>query len=646
MELNNLMRTISIPANKLAIVREPSLAQPDALAATEDALSELYKALRTIAPAQIGNSSLGATDGRSDRIAGDVGGMKAVEERKIGYIKVAGTFTNALGAFLNEKFHEAEAQVQHALGRSRNSLPADVRLDTAAWDLGRDMLWMYSPVMMFSRDVVFDHWENLVFSYGNSIKSSYKKEIKASTTSWSLAARKPTGAEQDALFTTEEKEEASMARKLTVKRSKTTRTGPRVVPGSGKQEGKIPAYQAFYNALLEISKAIFVEQNFIVRFFHASAVDVSDFTEMVVSTRPEDRGSENLLAPGMPEPPNSRYGSIVKRVMESIFATFAADMQALIDQMVGADPLHVIGLMWAVEVNADKTAHTNQEFLSSTLNASQAELSRRYDRFIDEQVTAIDATKVKISKRKGVIPFMKVFPLFAAAVEDMLPSPMADDSEVRKSTNSAYERIHRAMFVALTVVGNKDQETNASGGADEEKEALNQHILLIENYNHYIEEVDVRNNPVLQAGRNEAEHTMSQHMEEYVDSVVRRPLGQLLSAVESAEAAITAAGSAAPSSIATLASHRANTFKKNVGGFDAKEIRKGVELLRKRVEKHFGDADDERISSKLVEKVTHECEQKYYDILDRLNRIVRDVYEGQVEIELKKDDIAAAFHQR
>jgi len=239
---------------------------------------------------------------------------------------------------------------------------------------------------------------------------------------------------------------------------------------------------------------------------------------------------------------------------------------------------------------------------------------------------------------------MKVFPHFAATIEDMLPSPAADPSEVRAKVNTDYTRIHRAMFKCLQEVGSKDQESVGTGG-DEEKEALNHHILLIENHNHYIEEVDVRHNPALMQGKQEAQDTMTKHMAQYVDRVVRRPLEKLFTVIESAEAAISVTGEAPPSSITTLASHRSANFRKQISSFDAKEIRKGVELLKKRVEKHFGDADDERISGKLVEKVTKECEEKYYSVLDRIMVIVTDVYEGQIEVELKREDIAQAFRR-
>lgn len=79
--------------------------------------------------------------------------------------------------------------------------------------------------------------------------------------------------------------------------------------------------------------------------------------------------------------------------------------------------------------------------------------------------------------------------------------------------------------------------------------------------------------------------------------------------------------------------------------FDQKEIRKGIEALKKRVDKHFGDADDPTISRDLVFKVLKECEKEYDNVYDRAIHINQDVYSGEVEMDWNSNDIAAAFRK-
>lgn len=78
---------------------------------------------------------------------------------------------------------------------------------------------------------------------------------------------------------------------------------------------------------------------------------------------------------------------------------------------------------------------------------------------------------------------------------------------------------------------------------------------------------------------------------------------------------------------------------------DAKELRKGIESLKKRVDKHFGDADDPSISRDLVFKVLKECEKKYILVSERMTTINQDVYAGEVEIDWSSKEVDAAFRR-
>jgi hypothetical protein len=295
---------------------------------------------------------------------------------------------------------------------------------------------------------------------------------------------------------------------------------------------------------------------------------------------------------------------------------------------------------------------SNQEYIVNILKQARDCLSIRFDRFVDEQITGIEDTKVKIKKRKGVIAFIKTFPYFCSAVENMLPSPRTDAFEVREMVNGVYRRLIKAMFESLKFIAKESPVVMAgqksqgqTGGEAEDKEILNYHILLIENMNHYVEEVDARRNHVLEETKREAAREMSEHMNLYLDAVIRRPLGKLLDSVESTESLVANAVAAgeSPASVATKASHSRSLFKKILSAYDAREVRHGIDALKKRVDKHFGNADDPGLSRNLVAKVLHECEERYLDALTRTGKIVREVYDSQLEIEFKKDDITNAF---
>ena len=225
-----------------------------------------------------------------------------------------------------------------------------------------------------------------------------------------------------------------------------------------------------------------------------------------------------------------------------------------------------IGVMAAIERKLVSLEDSNQDYLTRGLQNLHEPLVVEFDKFVDEQVHAIEETKVKIKRRKGVTPFIKNFPNFSAMVESMLPS---DDDvgsmtesvgsihttpqklAIRERIDSGYHRINKAMFESVKVIA-KDSPaaggTSAAGGSSEgasrnaaaianlstatgdpeDKAALNYHILIIENMNHYVEEVDDQGASVLREWKAKAAAEMAEHLQLYLGAVIRRPLGKLL----------------------------------------------------------------------------------------------------------------------
>ena len=161
--------------------------------------------------------------------------------------------------------------------------------------------------------------------------------------------------------------------------------------------------------------------------------------------------------------------------------------------------------------------------------------------------------------------------------------------------------------------------------------------------NHYSSELDARANPVLESWKSRARADLADHLALYLSAIIRRPLGKLLDFLESTEALLLAAPD--PRAVAARASHSRATFRKLLATYDAREIRRGIETLRKRVEKHFGEGDEVGGGRGLVGVVLGECESRYYSVGDRAARVVREVYEGSLEVEWKREDVVAAFRR-
>lgn len=664
-ELENLLTTLTISSTDLRALQSAPIDSFSGVLAIEQSLALLYRALLTIDP-EIRQNKLRQANASSTQRSGlgvyadtEIGQMRAVRQKKEEYREESLMFMNRYNQFMKAMFANARQRA------SEDNLPSNsssslISLNLKANNASRQELWVYNPTMLFVREVNQYEWSLLIRNYEIVFKENYSDQFRDHAMLMRKSARKPSGEELEILFTHQEKEKpdesltSTAARKLTVKRGRTIKTSVLRRSMGGKQDGKPEAWETFDTVLQQQASAIAEEQNFIVQFFHLDSQSNTDFSEVIQSSAPEQRKLPNLQAKQLYDPDRD-MAKIVQNTTEGIYSFWSLELQGLIEWVLKMDQLQGVGVLLSLEQCLNKFEETNQEFISRTVRTLHERLTGLFHKFVDEQVKAIEETKVKVKKRKGLISFMRVFPEFAAVVEDMLPAESPghhDTMEVRFIVNDAYTKLLKAMWESLNFIAKDHPASSAaaahsngpSGGDPEDKEALNYHILLIENMNFFVEEVKTNHNVVLEEWSEKATHDQMMHLAQYTDAVIRRPLGKWLDFLESTEALIKATDSYA--SIANRPSHSRSSAKKILAAYDGKEMRKGIETLKKRVEKHFTDAEDpssQTGSKVLIASVLEECSTRYSHAWDRMKLIIERVYDSSLEIDWKKEDATAMF---
>ena len=350
-ELENLLQTISISPAELQDLREASLGTPDGLTAAEQALSILYKAMLTIDPDIRQNKNRQVNAGSADQGAVGVyadaalGQMRAVKEKKDDYREETQFFLKRLNQYMNMAFKMAEQRTSEALEQGK---PAQVtqatKLDTSAFDASRNELWMYNALMLFVREVNSYEWQTLISLYEASTKTLYQDQFRDNVLAWKKITRRPTGDEQDLLFTGQEKEKethplSTAARKLTVKRGKTVRVTGSIRQSQGeRQDGKVEPYEAFARVLEEQARCIAEEQNFAVEFFHLTSLSSADFADVVSSTPPTRRRLPDLST-NQTYDPDRDMAKTVEKAMDNMYSFWPGDLQNLVDWTLKNDQL-------------------------------------------------------------------------------------------------------------------------------------------------------------------------------------------------------------------------------------------------------------------------------------------------------------------
>lgn len=204
------------------------------------------------------------------------------------------------------------------------------------------------------------------------------------------------------------------ARKLTVKRSQTLAKirSPTASQFKDKNpDGSINPNEAFAGALSEIYRLVLREQNFLVEFFQLSSQSPQDFIEFCAKSPPAEQRRFKDLGGLKPAESDKGKAKMVFEFLTELFSFLPQELQNFVEWSIKTDPLQGVGVLYSIEEKIANLEVTDQEFMLKMLQKLQARLAGLFSRFLDDQVKAIEETKVKIKKRKGVIPFMKVFPV-------------------------------------------------------------------------------------------------------------------------------------------------------------------------------------------------------------------------------------------
>jgi len=361
-ELKSLLDTISIGPDQLGSLHEASLETTNTLEQIEQSLVMLFKAMLTIDPSLsfTGSGPRPSEDGslNLDKPGGfgssEIGSMRVLQEKKDTYKREIVEFLRRLKSFLQIKFAASIDETRKALERERGNqltrAAGRAKLDPRNHDLAREILWKYSPLMLFAREVDRLEWEELLKMYEMVSKPLYQDEFRDAVFAWKRICRKPTGDELDILFTSQVEKQtdglATTARKLTVKRSQTLAKSLRSPIGDNSSkttidrgaDGRLQPYEVFSGTLDEMIPIMSMEQNFIVEFFHVTSLEQHDFPEAVAAAPPEKRSGGDLKRTRVMEP-NRDLATMVMQSMEEVYSFFFSDMQALVDWSLQSDPL-------------------------------------------------------------------------------------------------------------------------------------------------------------------------------------------------------------------------------------------------------------------------------------------------------------------
>ncbi|KAG9314221.1 exocyst complex component Sec3-domain-containing protein [Chiua virens] len=610
-ELQNLLKTVQVDPEVLVTLTQESLEKQAGIQRLEEAATELYKALQ-------------ATQDRE---------MAATMERLDEYRTYNGQFCKRLFDYLSimivaqcKLILDDSGGITRPKGRGRPIMFNHQGMETY---LGR-----YAGLLLFLKEMDETMYSKFCAAYFSAVSDLHNTQMKGLFSIYAGILKKPSEDDPEQSFAQNNANTKGGA----IRRAGTIVRGPietrsRDRERNGQTSEEYGAADALGYILEQIAPQIYREGDFVTDFLQINdtGLTFADYAGLDSYFRRQAARSAGLSQSTI---------KLVRGAMDLIFGFLPTELKQWIDIAVAKDALQLVGVITCLERFLADADERGNIFFLQILDKQHLRLKAAFDRHINQQIKMVDETKLTSKKRKGVVHFIKYFPVYVGRVEQQLVG--ADGLEIRAHVDSAYEKIVHSMFECLKHMATLD-------GEGEDKGQLNYHVSLVENMHCFVAEISQLDTGSVGGFLKQAEGIYSENLSAYVRIVLRRPFSKLIEFFEGLERLLK---TTAPSEVQKNANYSKSSLKKVVKEFDGKDIRKHVDVLFRRVEKHFTEAEEKTTKEEssgiapgtVMVGVWKACEEELQRMTESFRTRITQCYgDGGISMEYTSNDVESAF---
>ncbi|KAI5124152.1 hypothetical protein M0805_000962 [Coniferiporia weirii] len=609
-ELEKLLQTVHVSRESLLTLTQESLEKDEGVAKLETAATELYKAL----------------------LAGRDSDMAATMERLEEYRMHNGQFCKRILDFLTIV---STAQGNILLNETNGLGPSGEggRLSILDHQQIESYLGRYIGLMLYMKEMDENRYSKTCAAYFSAASDLHAKQIKALLTSYSKFIRQAPDEEAEQAFASSSAKEGLVSGGL--RRAGTVVRSPlEAKKEKGKRSGgKLKPFEVLDIVLEQIAPQVYRERAFIADFLliNDTAITFADYVSLDHYFRRQAAQYAGL---------SNTTAKLVRGAMDLIFGFLPMELKTFVDAALLKDNMQIAGVIASIErAIMDAEIHGNP-FFAGVLDKQHQRLKTIFDRHVDEQIKGVERTQLDAKKRRGVAHFIKYFPVYVSRIESQLAG--ADDLEIRGNVDVAYERIVKSMFDCLKQMAKMD------GEQAEDKGQLNYHVILIENMHHFIAEISQMNISAVNTFKKRAGDIYEENLTAYIKIVMRRSFSKVIDYFEGVERMLK---TTAPTEVSKNSSYGRSALKRVVKEFNSKDVRKNIDALFKRVEKHFTDADGPETQGGMaagtaIVGVWKACEDELLRMTDFFMKQISQCYKDSgVGLEYSRADVEAAFRR-
>ncbi|EMR09947.1 hypothetical protein PNEG_01705 [Pneumocystis murina B123] len=628
LELQNLLDTLSINVNDLEPLKKASFESTAGIMDIEKSLTFLYKALK-----------IPASETDNEKPADDIAIMK---NKRAEYEKESNDFLSRLAQYLSNKF---QTELSNLIYKDYSPTLKVLRPHLVSHTSTYMSFYRYQSFMLYAKQINHSMFSIFQECYIKYTREFYNNNFEKFFNIWKTIIKKISLEENEFLFTSI-KETSSQGminiKAGNIKRSVTTfKTYRAPIIDSWKeenQEAKVTASEAFFCLIKEIVTAITQEQNFITSFFHLISIKKQDYTELVSWNNNQDDIAD-LLRKKRPVESNKSMAKLVLNMMSKIMNFLHDNLLTFGEFCCKSDPMCILENIRSLEKFLLEWEKTDQEYLIRILNKLYFKHIEFFHMFIDTQVQAIESVRMIGKRKQGVLSFFRIFPDF---VEKYIKqNPGSDNIEINELLDKALEKLNHAMFKTFNMLSEDTYNlSNILKVDSEDKELLYYHIMVVENMFYYLQELRKKDIFILDLYIENANIKYQEHLNLYIENVIKRPLGRIMEFSESIDALLK---TKTIEEIKNRMSFSVASLKRIMISYDIKEVLKGIETLYKRVEKHFRNEENPYFEQ-LIAVVWNRINDEYREKVKRFHQLVENYYKTDgIYINWTYDDLESSF---
>ncbi|XP_017026432.1 exocyst complex component 1 [Drosophila kikkawai] len=378
--------------------------------------------------------------------------------------------------------------------------------------------------------------------------------------------------------------------------------------------------------LAELEPIALQEQLFCINFFQMDVI--SPTTKNTQTTlemeKAVDMSQSAVLgtaispsAEGVPQKRIDRQiNEDVRKLMMGLFGCLEPELVSFIQSFERVDSFYSLYVLVRLTQHV-MSAQDTHSFLSMTFASALVQVKRNFDRFMQQQLQSI--REAKLHKRsKAILPYVENFENFAQTAEGIFRK-----SDRRTDMEKWYLQLVNAIFEGIHLHSQEHPKTPSQ-------------VVRMENYHHMYALLAQLKVPGLDALKKDAKSRYNEALKAYVTQYFGRPLEKLNLFFEGVQQKV--AQGVKETEISYQMAFSKQELRKVIAQYPAREVKKGLENLYKKVEKHLSEEEN------LLQVVWHAMQEEFIAQYNYLEERIQKCYAGaMINLEFNIQDILAFF---